>query len=343
MSKKQKIAIVGATGAVGEELLNVLDELDFPVESILPLASAKSAGNQIEFRGKSYKIKELTEDVFKENPVDIAFFSAGGSVSEKYAKFAVEAGAVVIDNTSHFRMEKDVPLVVPECNPEDIKEWKKTGIIANPNCSTIQMVHVLKPLNDAFDLKRVDVSTYQAASGAGKEGMEELVRAMQSFFAFKLDEFEAQTFPHTLALNLIPQIDVFTDNGYTKEELKMINETQKILHKNLEISATCVRVPVLRSHSEAITIHFAKEVDVNKARDILQNAPSVIVMDEPENKKYPMPLMTSDTNETYVGRIRLDVTHKNILHLWCVADQIRVGAATNAVRIAQKWLELENK
>lgn len=343
MSKKQKIAIVGATGAVGEELLNVLDELDFPVESILPLASAKSAGNQIEFRGKSYKIKELTEDVFKENSVDIAFFSAGGSVSEKYAKFAVEAGAVVIDNTSHFRMEKDVPLVVPECNPEDIKEWKKTGIIANPNCSTIQMVHVLKPLNDAFDLKRVDVSTYQAASGAGKEGMEELVRAMQSFFAFKLDEFEAQTFPHTLALNLIPQIDVFTDNGYTKEELKMINETQKILHKNLEISATCVRVPVLRSHSEAITMHFAKEVDVNKARDILQNAPSVIVMDEPENKKYPMPLMTSDTNETYVGRIRLDVTHKNILHLWCVADQIRVGAATNAVRIAQKWLELENK
>ncbi|ECQ5881577.1 aspartate-semialdehyde dehydrogenase [Campylobacter coli] len=343
MSKKQKIAIVGATGAVGEELLNVLDELDFPVESILPLASAKSAGNQIEFRGKSYKIKELTEDVFKENPVDIAFFSAGGSVSEKYAKFAVEAGAVVIDNTSHFRMEKDVPLVVPECNPEDIKEWKKTGIIANPNCSTIQMVHVLKPLNDAFDLKRVDVSTYQAASGAGKEGMEELVRAMQSFFAFKLDEFEAQTFPHTLALNLIPQIDVFTDNGYTKEELKMINETQKILHKNLEISATCVRVPVLRSHSEAITMYFAKEVDVSKARDILQNAPSVIVMDEPENKKYPMPLMTSDTNETYVGRIRLDVTHKNILHLWCVADQIRVGAATNAVRIAQKWLELENK
>ncbi|HEB9337116.1 TPA: aspartate-semialdehyde dehydrogenase [Campylobacter coli] len=343
MSKKQKIAIVGATGAVGEELLNVLDELDFPVESILPLASAKSAGSQIEFRGKSYKIKELTEDVFKENPVDIAFFSAGGSVSEKYAKFAVEAGAVVIDNTSHFRMEKDVPLVVPECNPEDIKEWKKTGIIANPNCSTIQMVHVLKPLNDAFDLKRVDVSTYQAASGAGKEGMEELVRAMQSFFAFKLDEFEAQTFPHTLALNLIPQIDVFTDNGYTKEELKMINETQKILHKNLEISATCVRVPVLRSHSEAITMHFAKEVDVGKARDILQNAPSVIVMDEPENKKYPMPLMTSDTNETYVGRIRLDVTHKNILHLWCVADQIRVGAATNAVRIAQKWLELENK
>ncbi|ECR1616296.1 aspartate-semialdehyde dehydrogenase, partial [Campylobacter jejuni] len=240
MSKKQKIAIVGATGAVGEELLNVLDELDFPVESILPLASAKSVGSEVEFKGKTYKVKELTENVFKENPIDIAFFSAGGSVSEKYAKFAVESGAVVIDNTSHFRMEKDVPLVVPECNPEDIKDWKKTGIIANPNCSTIQMVQVLKPLNDAFNLKRVDVSTYQAASGAGKEGMQELVEAMQSFFAFKLDEFKSQTFPYTLALNLIPQIDVFMDNDYTKEELKMVNETQKILHKNLEVSATCV-------------------------------------------------------------------------------------------------------
>ncbi|ECL0902340.1 aspartate-semialdehyde dehydrogenase [Campylobacter jejuni] len=343
MSKKQKIAIVGATGAVGEELLNVLDELDFPVESILPLASAKSVGSEVEFKGKAYKVKELTENVFKENPIDIAFFSAGGSVSEKYAKFAVESGAVVIDNTSHFRMEKDVPLVVPECNPEDIKDWKKIGIIANPNCSTIQMVQVLKPLNDAFNLKRVDVSTYQAASGAGKEGMQELVEAMQSFFAFKLDEFEPQTFPYTLALNLIPQIDVFMDNDYTKEELKMVNETQKILHKNLEVSATCVRVPVLRSHSEAITMHFEKEIDVKKAKEILEKAPSVVVIDDLKNKKYPMPLMTSDTNETYVGRIRADVYDKKILHLWCVADQIRVGAATNAVRIAQKWLELKNE
>ncbi|MCW1360246.1 aspartate-semialdehyde dehydrogenase [Campylobacter sp. CCS1377] len=337
---KKRIAIVGATGAVGEEILNVLNELDFPVESILPLASAKSAGLDVEFRGKIYKVKELTENVFKENPVDIAFFSAGGSISEKYAKFAVEAGAVVIDNTSHFRMDSNVPLVVPECNPEDIKEWKKTGIIANPNCSTIQMVQVLKPLDDEFGLKRVDVSTYQAASGAGKEGMEELVAAMQSFFAFKLDEFKPQTFPYTLALNLIPQIDVFTENGYTKEELKMVNETQKILHKKLEVSATCVRVPVLRSHSEAITMHFEKDVDVKKAREILSKAPSVKVIDDPQNKQYPMPLFTSDTNETYVGRIRSDINHKNILHLWCVADQIRVGAATNAVRIAQKWLEL---
>lgn len=336
----KKIAIVGATGVVGEELLNVLDELKFPVESILPLASAKSAGTSVEFRGKTYKVQELTKTVFQENPVDIAFFSAGGSISEQYAKYAVECGAVVIDNTSHFRMNKDVPLVVPECNSEDIKDWEKTGIIANPNCSTIQMVHILKPLDDVFNLKRVDVSTYQAASGAGKEGMEELVQGLQSFFAFKLDEFEAKTFPYTLALNLIPQIDQFCENGYTKEELKMVNETQKILHKKIEISATCVRVPVLRSHSESITMHFEKDVDLIKVREILSKAPSVVMIDDIENKKYPMPLFTSDTNETYVGRIRQDINHKNIIHLWCVADQIRVGAATNAVRIAQKWLEL---
>lgn len=338
-----KVAIVGATGAVGEELLNVIDELNLPVSSILPLASAKSAGSEVEFKSKNYRVQELTESVFKENPVDIAFFSAGGSVSAKFAKFAVDAGAVVIDNTSHFRMDKDVPLVVPEVNPADISQWRKTGIIANPNCSTIQMVHILKPLDDAFDLQRVDVATYQAASGAGKEGMEELVSGLQSFFAFKLDEFKAQTFPHTLALNVIPHIDVFMENDYTKEEMKMVNETQKILHKSLEVSATCVRVGVLRSHSEALTLHFKNEVSAKKAREILSNAPSVVVIDEPKNKKYPMPLFTSDTNETYVGRIRSDIYRKNVLHLWCVADQIRVGAATNAVRIAKEWLKMEKK
>lgn len=338
-----KVAIVGATGAVGEELLNVIDELNLPVSSILPLASAKSAGSEVEFKSKNYRVQELTESVFKENPVDIAFFSAGGSVSAKFAKFAVDAGAVVIDNTSHFRMDKDVPLVVPEVNPADISQWRKTGIIANPNCSTIQMVHILKPLDDAFDLQRVDVATYQAASGAGKEGMEELVSGLQSFFAFKLDEFKAQTFPHTLALNVIPHIDVFMENDYTKEEMKMVNETQKILHKSLEVSATCVRVGVLRSHSEALTLHFKNEVSSKKAREILSNAPSVVVIDEPKNKKYPMPLFTSDTNETYVGRIRGDIYRKNVLHLWCVADQIRVGAATNAVRIAKEWLKIQGQ
>ncbi|MGP1485303.1 MAG: aspartate-semialdehyde dehydrogenase [Campylobacter sp.] len=340
--RKFNVAVVGATGAVGEELFRVMEEVDFPVGEILPLASAKSAGSEIEFKGKSYKVKELTQTIFDEHEIDIAFFSAGGSVSEKFAPFAAKSGAVVIDNTSHFRMDKDVPLVVPECNPSDISEWKNRGIIANPNCSTIQMVQILKPLNDAFDIKRVDVATYQAASGAGKEGMEELVLQMQKFFEFKLDECEPKVFAHQLALNVIPHIDVFLDNDYTKEEMKMVNETQKILHKNIEVSATCVRVPVLRSHSEAITIHFNKDVGALAAREILKNAPSVVVLDDPKNKIYPMPIVSSDTNETYVGRIRVDNYRSNVLHLWCVADQIRVGAATNAVRIAQRWIELQD-
>lgn len=337
--KKYSIAVVGATGAVGEEIFRVLEELDFPVGDVLPLGSARSAGSEIEFKGKKYKVKELTESTFSEHEVDIAFFSAGGSVSEKYAKFAADSGAVVIDNTSHFRMQPNVPLVVPECNPGDVKEWKNTGIIANPNCSTIQMVQLLKPLNDAFGIRRVDVATYQAASGAGKEGMEELVMQMQKFFEFKLDECEPKVFAHRLALNVIPHIDVFLDNDYTKEEMKMVNETQKILHKNIEVSATCVRVPVLRSHSEAITIHFEREVDAQAAKDVLSKAPSVVVVDNPSQKAYPMPSISSDTNETYVGRIRSDNFDKKILHIWCCADQIRVGAATNAVRIAQIWAQ----
>ncbi|MGG7048770.1 MULTISPECIES: aspartate-semialdehyde dehydrogenase [unclassified Campylobacter] len=340
--RKFNIAVVGATGAVGEEIFNVLAELDFPVGEVLPLASAKSAGSQIEFKGKNYKVKELTDAVWQEHDIDIAFFSAGGSVSERFAPAAAASGAVVIDNTSHFRMQPNVPLVVPECNPSDIALYKETGIIANPNCSTIQMVQILKPLDDAFDIERVDVATYQAASGAGKEGMEELVLQLQKFFEFKLDECEAKVFAHQLAFNVIPHIDVFLDNDYTKEEMKMVNETQKILHKNIEVSATCVRVPVLRSHSEAITIHFKNSVDANRAREILRNAPSVVVVDEPSKKKYPMPLISSDTNETYVGRIRKDNYRDNVLHLWCSADQIRVGAATNAVRIAQKWIELQD-
>jgi aspartate-semialdehyde dehydrogenase len=340
--RKFNVAVVGATGAVGEELFRVMEEVDFPVAELLPLASAKSAGSQIEFNGKNYKVVELTENVFNEYDIDIAFFSAGGSVSEKFAPFAAESGAVVIDNTSCFRMDKDIPLVVPECNPEDIEMWKNRGIIANPNCSTIQMVQILKPLNDVFGIKRVDVATYQAASGAGKEGMEELVMQMQKFFEFKLDECEPKIFAHQLALNVIPHIDVFLDNDYTKEEMKMVNETQKILHKNMEISATCVRVPVLRSHSEAITIHFEKNIDAARAREILRNAPSVVVVDNPAKKEYPMPIISSDTNETYVGRIRVDNYRQNVLHLWCVADQIRVGAATNAVRIAQKWIAMQD-
>ena len=341
--KKYSVAVVGATGAVGEEIFRVLEELDFPVGDVLPLGSARSAGSEIEFKGKKYKVKELSESTFSEHEVDIAFFSAGGSVSEKYAKFAAESGAVVIDNTSHFRMQPDVPLVVPECNPGDVKEWKNTGIIANPNCSTIQMVHVLKPLDDVFGIQRVDVSTYQATSGAGKKGMEELVLQMQKFFEFKLDECEPSAFKHQIALNVIPHIDVFLDNDYTKEEMKMVNDTQKILHKNIQVSATGVRVPVLRSHSESITIKFKSPIDAQKAAQILKSAPSVVLQDSPKDNLYPMPIHVSDTNETYVGRIRRDNYDESILHLWCVADQIRVGAATNAVRIAQKWIELQEQ
>lgn len=340
--KTYTIGIVGATGAVGEEIIKILEEERFPAKKIVPLASANSVGRSIEAFGKEIPVLETTHSVFKEQGIDIAFFSAGGSVSKEFAPSAAESGALVIDNTSHFRMEKDIPLVVPEVNADDIKAWKKGGIIANPNCSTIQMVQVLAPLHEAFEIKRVDVSTYQAASGAGKRGMEELVMQMQKFFAFELNECEPQVFAHRLALNVIPHIDVFLDNDYTKEEMKMINETHKIMHTDFALSATCVRVPVLRSHSESITIAFKHKVQAKQAQEILKNAPNIVLMDEPLNKIYPMPSVATDTNHTYVGRIRVDNFDDHILHLWCVADQIRVGAATNAVRIAQKWIELQD-
>jgi len=343
MAKKYNVAVVGASGAVGEELFRVLEEVDFPINDLLPLASKNSVGIEIECQGKTYKIEELTETVFDGRDIDIAFFSAGGSISAHYAKYAVEAGAVVIDNTSHFRMDPDVPLVVPEVNPEDIELWEDTGIIANPNCSTIQMVQLLKPLHDLYGIKRVDVSTYQAVSGAGKAGMEELVKQMQDFFAFKLDESEVKAFAHQIALNVIPQIDVPQPNGYTKEEMKMVNETNKIMHTDFAVSATCVRVPVLRSHSESITVTFKEGVDVSveEAREALANFENVKVIDDIEKNEYPMPLISTDTDLTYVGRIRKDIFAENILHMWGVADQVRVGAATNAVRIAQKWIKLE--
>jgi aspartate-semialdehyde dehydrogenase len=338
--KRYNIAVVGASGAVGEELFRVLEEVKFPINDLLPLASANSAGQEIECQGKSYTIEELTTQVFEGRGIDIAFFSAGGSISAKYAQCAVDAGAVVIDNTSHFRMDSDVPLVVPEVNPQDIEWWDERGIIANPNCSTIQMVQLLKPLHDLYGIKRVDVSTYQAVSGAGKPGMEELVRQMQDFFAFKLDQSECKAFAHQIALNVIPHIDVPQPNGYTKEEMKMVNETAKIMGADFAVSATCVRVPVLRSHSEAITITFMDEVDVDvdRAREVLNDFENVTVIDDINNNEYPMPIISTDTDETYVGRIRKDIFANNILHLWGVADQVRVGAATNAVRIAQKWI-----
>ncbi len=340
---KYNVAVVGANGAVGEEILRVLEEIDFPLAKLVPLASARSLGQSVEFNGKELAIKELTETVFDEEEIQIALFSAGGSVSAKFAPFAVKAGAVVVDNTSHFRMDKDVPLVVPEVNPEDIALWKDTGIIANPNCSTIQMVQALKPLDSAFGLKRVDVATYQATSGAGKTAMEELVNQMQAFFAFKLDEAEHTKFPHQIAINVIPQIDSFTESGYTKEELKMVNETTKIMHKNIALSATCVRVPTLRGHAEALTLTFENSVKAQNAREILAASPNIIVLDTPEEGVYPMPILSMDQNETFVGRIRNDLFDDKILHMFIVADNLRVGAATNAVRIAQKWVEMQEE
>jgi len=339
------VAIVGATGAVGEEFLRVLEEYNFPIKKLVPLASSRSVGKEVEFKGEILKVKELTCEVFEEEEIDIAFFSAGGSVSAKFAPCAVKAGGVVIDNTSHFRMDKDVPLVVPEVNPEDIALWKKTGIIANPNCSTIQMVISLAPLHKEFGIKRVDVATYQAVSGAGKKGMEELIEQMRALFNFKLDKKveEREVFPWQIALNVIPHIDKFMDGGWTREELKMVNETNKIMHSNIEVAPTCVRVPVLRSHSEAITIYCEKEVDVKRAREVLENFEDVKVIDNPEKNEYPMPVIATDTDYVYVGRIRKDLYENNVLHFFNVADQLRVGAATNAVRIGLKWIEMEGE
>ena len=343
MSKKYNVAVVGANGAVGEEILTVLAEIDFPLDKLIPLASARSVGKEVEYNGETLPIIELTHNVFADYKVDIALFSAGGSVSAEFAPSAVKAGAVVIDNTSHFRMDENTPLVVPEVNPEDIKKWRQTGIIANPNCSTIQMVQTLKPLDEAYDLTRVDVATYQATSGAGKTAMEELVNQMQSFFAFTLSDAEHKVFNQQIALNVIPQIDLFTDNGYTKEEMKMVNETVKILHKDVALSATCVRVPTLRGHAEALTLTFDSQVDANEAREILSRAPNLVILDKPDEALYPMPATCVDKNETFVGRIRNDVYAKNMLHLFIVADNLRVGAATNAVRIAQKWIEFQEE
>jgi aspartate-semialdehyde dehydrogenase len=342
--RKFNVAVVGATGAVGEEFYRLFEEHNFPINKLVPLASSRSVGKEIEYNNRPIEVKELTESVFEEEEIDIAFFSAGGSISEKFASFAVDAGAVVIDNTSHFRMDDDIPLVVPEVNPQDIAKWREKGIITNPNCSTIQMVQALKALDNLYGIKRVDVSTYQATSGAGKAGMEELVNQMQDFFNFKLGESKHEAFAHQIALNVIPQVDVAQENGFTKEEMKMINETQKILHKDIAIAATCVRVPVLRSHSESITVTFEDDVfvDITDVRNSFNNFENLVVVDDLKEGVYPMPVSATDTDMTYVGRIRKDIYSDNILHFWNVADQVRVGAATNSLRIAQKWIELED-
>ena len=332
--KKYKIAVVGATGMVGRTFLKVLEEVKLPAESYTLFSSARSAGTHLTFMGKDYVVKELTETSFDED-FDIALFSAGGSTSEKFAPIAAKKGCVVIDNSSAWRMDDNVPLVVPEVNPDDIK-WNK-GIIANPNCSTIQAMVALKPLHDKYKIKRVVYSTYQAVSGAGLAGYKDLENGLKGEAPKK--------FPHQIAGNCLPHIDVFLPNGYTKEEMKMVNETRKILgDQSIKITATTVRVPVFNSHSESINVEFYNQFDLDDLRKTLENAPGVIVQDDVEHDVYPLALDAAGKNETFVGRIRRDESVESGVNLWVVADNIRKGAATNAVQIAQKLIEQwENK
>jgi aspartate-semialdehyde dehydrogenase len=340
--KEYNLAIVGSTGAVGEEILKVLEEFNLPLNKIVPMSSARSAGKSILYKDKVLINQELTKSVFKENDINIAIFSAGGSISEKYAKYAVEAGAVVIDNTSHFRMDSDVPLVVPEINVDNIRLYRQRGIIANPNCSTIQMVHILKPLDDVFNIKRVDISTYQAVSGAGREAIKELMNQIKDLFKISkiVHKEDKSIFPHQIALNCIPQVDVFESNGYTKEEMKLVNETQKILNKKIEVSATCVRVPVVRGHSEAVSVQFEKDVDLDKVFSVLEEYDHIFIYDDIDHLEYPTPIASEHKNETFIGRIRKDLYNDKILHFWVVADNLRVGAATNSVRIVREFINM---
>lgn len=332
--KKYNIAVVGATGMVGRTFLKVLEEMQLPVENYYLMASKRSAGSELDFMGKKYVVEELCETSFDKD-IDIALFSAGGSTSEKYAPIAASKGVVVIDNSSAWRMDPEVPLVVPEVNPQDI-EWNK-GIIANPNCSTIQAMVALKPLHDKYKIKRVVYSTYQAVSGAGRAGYLDLENGLKGEAPKK--------FPHQIAGNCLPHIDVFLPNGYTKEEMKMVNETHKILgDDSIRVTATTVRVPVFNSHSESINVEFYNPFDLSELKQVLKDAPGIVVQDDPENNVYPLALNATGTNETYVGRIRRDESVESGVNLWVVADNIRKGAAANAVQIAAKLIEYwENK
>ncbi len=332
MSKMYNVAVAGATGAVGVEMVKTLEKRNFPVKSLKLLASKRSAGKTMTFKGEPVVIEELTHDSFK--GVDIALFSAGGDISREFAKSVVDSDAVMIDNSSAFRMEDDVPLVVPEVNPEDIK-WHK-GIIANPNCSTIIMLVAVAPLHRAKKLKRLVAATYQATSGAGAKGMDELL--VQTRQLLNNEPIEPKAFAHRIGFNLIPHIDVFKDNGYTKEELKMLYESRKMLHEpELMVSCTCVRVPVLRAHSEALNLEFAEEITPDEARAILKNAPGVEVVDDPANKRYPMPVDATEKYDVLVGRIRQDISRhdKRGLDIFVAGDQVLKGAALNAVQIAE--------
>ena len=330
--ERYNVAIVGATGAVGEQMREVLEERQFPVGELRLLASERSAGQFLPFQSKQIRVGILKDESFQD--IDIGLFSAGGAVSAKFAPVAVNAGAVVVDNTSQFRMEPDVPLIVPEVNAQEIAHYKARGIIANPNCSTIQMVVALKPIHDAARIKRIVVSTYQSVSGAGRMAMEELSQQVGALFNGR--ELKREKFPHQIAFNCIPQIDAFLENGYTKEEMKMINETRKIFNEPaLPITATTVRVPVFCSHSESVNVETEKKLSAAQAKALLRDAPGVMLADVPEENIYPMAIDAVGKDATYVGRVREDQSVANGLNLWVVADNLRKGAALNAVQIAE--------
>lgn len=329
--KKVNVAIVGATGMVGRTFLKVLEDRDFPIENLYLLASKKSAGAVVNFKGKDYIVEELNENSFDKG-IDIALFSAGGDISKQYAPIAKEKGVIVVDNSSAWRMDENVPLVVPEVNPEDVK--KHNGIIANPNCSTIQAVVPLKPLNDKFKIKRIVYSTYQAVSGSGVKGTKDLEEGIKGN--------ENKFYPHPIAYNCLPHIDVFMDNGYTKEEIKMIDETKKILDDyTIKITSTTVRVPVYSSHSESINVEFEKEFDIQEVFDTLKDAPGVVLIDNPKENEYPLAINAAGKDEVFVGRIRRDFSVDSGINMWVVADNIRKGAATNAVQIAELLLKYD--
>lgn len=326
--KKINVALIGATGMVGRTFLKILEERQFPIANFFPFASPEDAGTVITFNGKNYYVEALSENVFNRD-IQIALFCAGGDVSAKYAPIAASKGVVVVDNSSHFRMDPDVPLVVPEVNPEAVKNHK--GIIANPNCSTIQAMVPLKPLHDKYKLKRVIYSTYQAVSGSGVKGVKDLEEGVQG----KQNNF----YPHPIAYNCLPHIDDFTENGYTKEELKMINETMKIFNDyNIKVTATTVRVPVRNCHSESINVEFEKPFELQELVNELKNTKGVVVVDNPNNNEYPTAIDCDGKDEAFVGRIRRDFSIENGINMWVVADNIRKGAATNAVQIAELLL-----
>ncbi|MDD4279549.1 MAG: aspartate-semialdehyde dehydrogenase [Candidatus Sumerlaeales bacterium] len=329
------VAVMGATGAVGQQMLRVLEERAFPIGKIRLLASARSEGKKIPFRGRLVPVEVLTEQSFE--GVDLVLASAGGSISQKFAPIAAAAGAVVVDNTSAFRMDPNVPLVVPEANAHALKNHK--GIIANPNCSTAQMIVVLKPIQDKVGIRRLVISTYQSVSGTGQKAIDEVLRQSRAILDGETN-FEKKVYPHQIAFNVLPHIDVFLDNGYTKEEMKMVNETRKILEDNsIQITATTARVPVLRGHSESINIETRKKITVDEVRELMKTAPGVVLVDNPAENDYPTPAYCKDCNDTYVGRIRKDISNENGIDLWCVSDNLRKGAAWNAVQIAEELIK----